>query len=105
MRVNIREGTAMHDGPSLCLSCKSALVVRGTTMRDEIVQCGQLYVRQNRVMFPVTFCTGYVNRNHPSILEMEETAWVLRSDRKTRQIGFVQPRKLTWVERHVLDSE
>lgn len=105
MRVNVREGTARHDGPSLCLSCRSALVVRGMKLRDEIVQCAKLEVPLNRVTFPVTFCTGYVNRNHPSVLEMEELAWVLRSDRRTRQIGFVQAMKLTWDERHVLDSE
>lgn len=35
-------------------------------------------------------CTGYINRMHPTIREMEEVAWVLRSDTRTHQIGFVQ---------------
>ncbi len=105
MRVNVREGTARHDGPSLCISCRSALIVRGATLREEIVQCAKLDVPLNRVTFAVNFCTGYVNRNHPSVSEMEDIAWVLRSDRRTRQIGFVQPRNLTWEERHVLESE
>jgi hypothetical protein len=36
---------------------------------------------------------------------MEEIAWVLRSDAKTKQIGFVPARKLKPEDRYVLPGE
>jgi len=47
----------------------------------------------------------YVNRQHPSLHEMEDIAWVLRTDARKRQVGFVQPKALKWHERHVLGEE
>ena len=105
MRVNIRAGTVRHDGPSLCLSCRSALVIRGVTLREEIVQCARLDAPTSRVEFPVTFCTGYVSRNHPSLMEMEDTAWILGSDRRSKEIGFVKSSRLDFLKRHVLDED
>ena len=40
MRVNVRGGTAQHGEPSLCLSCRSATIVKGARLRDDIVECG-----------------------------------------------------------------
>ena len=102
MNVKVRAGTARHDGPSLCLSCRSALVVRGMTLKEEIVQCGRLDSPGSRVTFPVTFCTGYTDRNQPSLSEMEDTAWILRSDRRSKEAGFVRSDTLSFLKRHVL---
>jgi hypothetical protein len=35
-------GTATNGEPSLCLTCRFATVVKGTSLRDEIVECSQL---------------------------------------------------------------
>jgi hypothetical protein len=35
---------------------------------------------------------------------MEEVAWVLRSDTKRKKVGFVEARKLSDDERHVLEG-
>jgi hypothetical protein len=36
---------------------------------------------------------------------MEDITWVLRSDIRRKQIGFVRGRDLKHVERHVLDDD
>ena len=60
---------------------------------------------QNRVRFPVTFCTAHVDKNNPSIREMEEIAWVLRTDPKRKQIGFVQAKDLRPRDRFVIEED
>lgn len=105
MRLRIEGGTARHDQPSLCLSCRYATIVKGVSLRQEIVECRRLSEPHNRVAFPVTFCNGYIDRGHPSISEMEEIAWVLRSDPKRNRVGFVRASELKPKDRHVLPDE
>ena len=105
MRVKIRGGTANHGEPSLCLTCRYATIVKGTSLRDEIVECGQLSGSRNRIAFPVTVCTDYSDRRQPSLRAMEEIAWVLRSDPRKNDIGFVKRSELTRRERFVLDED
>ena len=62
MRIKIRGGTASNGEPSLCLTCRFATIVKGASLRDEIVECSQLSYSQNRVTFPVTRCTEYSDR-------------------------------------------
>jgi hypothetical protein len=105
MRVNVRGGSANHGEPSLCLTCRYATIVKGPSLRDEIVECAQLSYARNRVVFPVTVCTDYSDRRLPSLRAMEEIAWVLRSDPKKSEIGFVKRSELTRRERRVLDDD
>ncbi len=105
MRVKIKGGTARHDDPSLCLTCRYATVIRGVSLRDEIVQCGVLSEDRNQITFPVTFCNKYVDRNHPTIGEMEDSAWILRSDPRRNQVGFVKASRLKPAERYVLSED
>ena len=104
MRIKIRGGTANHSEPSLCVTCRFATIVKGRTLRDEIVECSRLS-DHTRITFPVTFCTSYVDKQLPSIREMEDIAWVLRSDPRRNQIGFVEARKLKPQDRYVLPDE
>ena len=82
MRLKIRGGTANHTEPSLCLTCRFATIVKGRTLRDEIVECAQLSCGRRRITFAVTACSDYSDKRLPSVREMEEIAWVLRSDPK-----------------------
>ena len=102
MRLKIRGGTVDHGQPSLCLTCRSATIVNGRRLRDEIVECSRV---GGRVGFEVSQCSAYVNRNHASIREMEEMAWVLRTDPTKSRIGFVQASKLKPADRYVLPDE
>ena len=103
MHIKIQGGTAENAQSSLCHTCRRATVVKGARLRDEIVAC---MVLENRaITFPVTFCTSYLNRNHPGIHEMEEIAWVLRTDAKRSKVGFVQAKDLKVRDRYVLTED
>ena len=101
MRIKIQGGTAHEGDAPLCQTCRRATVVRGPRLRDEIVQCQTL---ETRITFPVVFCTSYVNRQHASVHDMEDIAWVLRTDPTRRQIGFQQPKGSPWIG-HLVDDE
>jgi len=89
----------------LCVSLVGSPPSSGVSLRDEIVECSQLSYGRNRVTFPVTVCTEYSDRRQPSLRAMEEIAWVLRSDSKKNDIGFVKRTELTRRERFVLDDD
>lgn len=103
MRFKIRGGTARDDEPSLCLSCRYATVIRGRNLSNEIVECRLLGDGDSRIVFPVTFCSGYSDRRQPSIYHMEQIAWVLHTDKKKKPIGF-HPPKIN-KRRYVLDDD
>lgn len=105
MRLKIQGGTAHHDEPFLCSTCRLATAVRGAAIREEIVQCGRLSEARNRMTLAVTFCNGYIDRTHPTIGEMEDTAWILRSDPRRHEIGFVKTSRLRPSERYVLSED
>ena len=105
MRIKVRGGTVPQGQPSLCGTCRYATVVKGTRLRDEIVECDKLTYGHNRIAFPVTFCTGYIDRQHPTIREMEDIAWVLRTDSKRKHVGFVRATDLKPKDRNVLPEE
>ena len=104
MRLKIQGGTVNSGDPSLCLTCRFATIVKGPRLRDEIVECSRLSERA-RITFPVTFCNGYSDRRRASIGEMEEIAWILRSDPKKNEVGFVKASTLKGKDRYVLLDE
>jgi len=104
MRVKVQGGTALGDEPSLCATCRYATVIKGARLRDEIIECGQLVAR-GRITFPVLSCGAYSDKRRPSVREMEEIAWVLRSDARKNTIGFVPAKSLKPRDRYVLPEE
>lgn len=100
MSFTIRGGTVNHGDPPLCATCRFATIIRGQRSADEIIACGQLADR-TRITFPVTFCTAYRDGRAPSLGDMEDIAWILRSDPRRNQIGFVEARKLKPKDRYV----
>lgn len=105
MRIKIRGGTVQHGEASLCVTCRHATVIQGTSLRERVIDCGQLYGPDRRITFVVTSCTGYSDRRLPSLYDMENIAWVLRTDAKRKTIGFVRARELKYEDRHVLDED
>ncbi len=104
MRLKIHGGTVSDGQASLCLTCRSATIIRGARLTDEIISCGKRVIR-DEIRFPVASCTGYSDRSLPSLYDLEDVAWVLRSDARTKKIGFVRARDLKANERHVLDED
>jgi hypothetical protein len=105
MRFNIRGGTVKEGGRSLCLSCRHAVIVEGTSLHQRIVECSELMSRDCRITFPVTSCTRFADRSRPSLREMEETAWILRTDPRRNQVGFVHAGQLKPRDRHTLTDD
>ncbi len=48
---------------------------------------------------------GHLDRQHPSLYHMEDIAWILRTDTRRNQIGFVQSRDLKVNDRLFVDEE
>src|ERR1043165_2600659 len=105
MQIKVRGGTVWEGDPVLGAPCRYATVIKGRSLREEIVECSQLADGHGRITFPVTRCTKYLHRNQPSLYEMESIAWVLRTDESRRHIGFVRARELQPGERFVLPGD
>lgn len=105
MRIKVHGGTAAESNTPLCHTCRFASVIRGPGLGDEIIECRRLSDARTRVAFRVTFCTDYNDRRQPSVSEMEEIAWVLKTDAKQRQVGFVPARNVSHLWRHHLDDD
>ena len=101
MRLKIQGGTADNGEPTLCLTCRFATIVKGRSLNDEIIECGKLSDR-TRITFTVTSCTAYADRRRAALHEMEEIAWILRSDPTKKTIGFVKASEL---RRFVVDDD
>ena len=102
MRFKIQGGTGER---SLCLTCRHATIIQGPSLQDHIVDCGQLANGRSRVPFPARSCSGYSDRRQPTLREMEDAAWVLRTDARSKRIGFVQARDLKPRDRYVLPDD
>jgi hypothetical protein len=105
MRLKIHGGTVNHGDPSLCSTCRHATVVQGPSLQDRLVECGRLSGRDSRIPFPVTACSEYSDRRHPSLRDMEDVAWVLRTDARRKSIGFVQALELKPLQRYVSSDD
>jgi hypothetical protein len=49
-------------------------------------------------------CSDYNDRRLASLREMEEIAWVLRSDSHRKRVGFVRSSELEDKDRFILDD-
>jgi len=56
------------------------------------------------VTFPVVKCSDYADRRLASLREMEEIAWIMRSDTHRKKVGFVRSSELEDKDRFVLDD-
>ena len=95
MYLKIHGGTAPGDANSLCHTCRYATVVRGTRLNEELIECSRLN-DETRINFAVKTCSVYSDRSMPSLDRMEDIAWILRTDVKRKQVGFVRASDLRW---------
>ncbi len=84
--IKVFQGTRSIDAPRLCDSCSNGVVMRGPANSEEHVHCALM---EKNIQMRVTECNRYVDRAQPSLWAMKEIAWVLQSDSKRQQIGFV----------------
>ena len=102
MRFKIRGGTAPASDAPLCHTCRFATIIRGQRLDDEIIECRMV---DQRIPFAATSCTRYANFDSPSLHDLEEIAWILRSDARRKTVGFGPSKSLKISERFVLDEE
>jgi hypothetical protein len=102
MHIKIHGGTAREGEAALCLSCRYASVVSGSRARDVLIHCSRVGAP---ISFKVTACTEYLSRKHPSLYHMEDIAWILRTDVRRGQMGFVRSKDLKFKDRFVLDED
>jgi hypothetical protein len=105
MRVKVYGGTVSDGDSSLCNTCRFATIVKGSSQRHEIVECDRLSMGRGRITFAVTSCSAYGDKREPTLRDMEDIAWVLRSDPKRKDIGFVRSRDLRPRERVYFDED
>jgi hypothetical protein len=90
MTLKIHGGTAPGSSDSLCYSCRHATIIRGARLSEEVIECSRTYAA-TRVTFAVKTCSEYSDRTTPSRSDMEDIAWILRTDAKRNVVGFVRP--------------
>ena len=67
----------------------------GARLGDEVVGCGLLELSKSADPVPRDLVLGVRSiARTPSLYQMEEIAWVLRSSPSGKKIGFVEARKL-----------
>ena len=54
---------------------------------------------------PVTECTEYHEKGKPGLLEMQNHAWLIDTDRLTKKIGFVKPSKRSHAQGEALERQ
>jgi len=70
---------------------------QGIPCYREEVYCRYFYL-EHEIHFPVSECTFYEDRRLASKREMEEIAWILRTDMPRRRVGFISSEQLQELE-------
>lgn len=81
-------------GDALCPTCRNCHRVAGASASAVELRCLSRGGFDNRISFPILECSGYDDKRLPSRWDMEQIAWVLATDVKTKQIGFKSPRQV-----------
>lgn len=81
----------------MCVTCRSAQIVRGFSASEEIVRC-RCIANDPLVEFPVSHCNSYDDRHLPSKRDMEKIAWILLTKTAGRSIGFVTAKQFLAIE-------
>ena len=105
MRVRVEGGTPLHEGDSLCETCRWSRIIRGRTLDEEIVHCDASHLVPMRITFKVTSCSDYSDSRVPSYHELVQQAWILRPATKRRRAGFVRGSDLEYRELAKVMSE
>jgi len=94
--IKVRGGTPQGGG-TLCQTCSYGHLIKGFRATEEEVFCRYFYL-EREIRFPVSECTFYEDRRLASKKEMEDIAWILRTDMPRRRVGFISPEQLREIE-------
>ena len=94
--IKVRGGTP-QGGETLCQTCSYGHLIKGFRATEEEVFCRYFYLGRE-IHFPVSEGTFYEDRRLASKREMEDIAWILRTDMPRRRVGFISPEQLREIE-------
>lgn len=94
--IKVKGGTP-QGSETLCRTCSYGHIIKGFRATEEEVFCRYFYL-EREIHFPVSECTFYEDRRLASKREMEEIAWILRTDMPRRRVGFISPEQLREIE-------
>jgi len=94
--IKVKGGTP-EGSESLCRTCSRAHIIKGFRASEEEVFCRYFYI-ERKIRFPVSECSFYEDKRLASKEEMEQIAWILRTDTPRRRVGFVSPEQLREIE-------
>lgn len=88
----IRGGTPT--GEPLCTTCRNAVRRRGASESDVQIFCNSAPGHGNQKLTTLAMeCSAYDDVRIPSRWDMEQIAWILKSDSVTKKIGFEAPKR------------
>ena len=93
--IKVKGGTPQ--GSDTLWTCSYGHIIKGFRATEEEVYCRYFYL-EREILFPVSECTFYEDRRLASKREMEEIAWILRTDMPRRRVGFISPEQLRELE-------
>lgn len=79
-------------GPSLCETCSNAHIEKGYRESEELVFCTATWL-EHQVQFRVRQCSRYQEIKRQTLKQMEDIAWDIPADGRTRTAGFVPARE------------
>ena len=96
--IKVHGGTRSDADKMLCRSCHNGTVAEGPD--GTLIRCSDM---GQTIRFKVTECTSYSDKGRPHLADLYRSAWILSTDKKNRQIGFLPYKK--WKEENPRDSE
>lgn len=84
--IKIQGGTRSQNDKRLCDTCAAATILKGAADSAERIICNALGMRQ--VPFKVVECNRYYDSTQPSLYDLYQTAWVLKTSENRRAVGF-----------------
>jgi hypothetical protein len=87
-RAGLRKvyGGTRSDQVRLCDTCHRATIMQGPAESQELVMCALVNAP---TPFRVVQCSDYSDKRLPSLHDMKEVAWILRTDQSGRKVGFL----------------
>lgn len=90
MRIKVARERNRH---GLCGSCRNAHIVDFDNGTYEIFCAERAYGNRPIIRRPVVHCTDHMDKARATQHEMEQLAWVVRTDKSGKVLGFRPPEK------------
>jgi len=92
-------------GVPLCRTCRNATYIQGHAESQRMLYCAQVsgFDSKSPMPFEAYECSEYEDKRLPSKRDMEDTAWILRTNPKQKgTLGFFSPSQLRELRREKL---